>query len=116
LLTPQEIRDIGYDFEIGAHTLTHPGLPTISAKEAEREVVGSKTVLEQITGSAVNTFCYPRGAYTELHMELVKAAGYRYARTVRRYAFNVNNPYEQELHCIFMITDSDLTYGVLPVS
>lgn len=94
LLTPQEIRDIGYDFEIGSHTLTHPNLPTISEKEAEREVVGSKNVLEQITGGAVNSFCYPRGAYTELHVELVKAAGYRYARTVRRYTFNVNNPYE----------------------
>jgi peptidoglycan-N-acetylglucosamine deacetylase len=94
LLTPQEIRDIGCDFEIGAHTLTHPSLPTISEEEAKREVVGSKAVLEQITGSAVNTFCYPRGAYTELHVELVKAAGYRYARTVRRYAFSMNNPYE----------------------
>jgi len=94
LLTPQEIRDMACDFEIGAHTLTHRSLPTIPKEEAEREVVGSKTVLEQITGSAVNTFCYPRGAYTGLHVELVKAAGYRYARTVARYAFNVSDPYQ----------------------
>ncbi|MDR2984626.1 MAG: polysaccharide deacetylase family protein, partial [Nocardiopsaceae bacterium] len=88
------IRDIASDFEIGAHTLTHRSLPTISEEDAETEVVGSKTMLEQITGSAVNTFCYPRGAYTQLHMELVKAAGYRYARTVERYVFSVSDPYK----------------------
>ncbi len=93
LLTPQEIRDIGRDFEIGAHTLTHRSLPTISEEEADREVAASKTVLEQINGRAVNAFCYPRGAYTELHVQLVKAAGYRYARTVKRYTFNLNDPY-----------------------
>jgi peptidoglycan-N-acetylglucosamine deacetylase len=93
LLTPQEIRDIGCDFEIGAHTLTHRSLPTISEEEAEKEIIGSKTVLEQITGSAVNSFCYPRGDYTKLHVELVKAAGFRYARTVARHTFNMNNPY-----------------------
>jgi len=94
LLTPREVRDISCDFEIGAHTLTHRSLPTISAEEAEREVVGSKTVLEQMTGKAVNTFCYPRGDYTELHVKLVMAAGYRYARTVTRYTFDMNNPYK----------------------
>jgi peptidoglycan-N-acetylglucosamine deacetylase len=94
LLTPQEIRDIACDFEIGAHTLTHRSLPTISEEEAEREVIGSKTILEQITGSAVQTFCYPKGAYTELHVQLVKAAGFRYARTVARYTFDLTDPYQ----------------------
>jgi peptidoglycan-N-acetylglucosamine deacetylase len=94
LLTPAEIRDIASDFEIGAHTVTHRSLPMISPEEAEREILGSKTILEEITGSAVDTFCYPRGAYTDLHVELVKAAGYRYARTVERYAFDVKNPYK----------------------
>lgn len=94
LLTPQEIRDLSSEFEIGAHTLTHPRLPTISEVEAEREVTGSKNVLEQITGCAVDTFCYPYGSYKELHVQLVKAAGYRYARTVTRYRFDLNDPYE----------------------
>jgi peptidoglycan-N-acetylglucosamine deacetylase len=94
LLTPRAVSDISSDFEIGAHTLTHRSLPTISEEEAAREVAGSKAFLEQITGSPVTSFCYPRGAYTELHVEQVRAAGYRYARTVTRYAFNLNNPLE----------------------
>jgi peptidoglycan-N-acetylglucosamine deacetylase len=94
LLTHKEIRDINCDFEIGAHTLTHRSLPTISEEEAAAEVTGSKAILEQITGSAVDTFCYPRGAYTELHVALVKAAGFRYARTVARYNFSLDDPYK----------------------
>lgn len=94
LLTSHQIRGIADHFEIGAHTLTHRSLPTISISEAETEIVGSKMVLEYIVGSPVNTFCYPRGAYTGAHVQLVKAAGYRYARTVARYKFGVKNPYE----------------------
>jgi len=94
LLTSQEIRDLSHDFEIGAHSMTHRRLPTISAQQAETEIVDSKAVLEQITGKEVKTFCYPGGAYTQLHVQLVKDAGYRYARTVARYAFAVDAPYE----------------------
>lgn len=94
LLTEQEIRGIGHDFEIGAHTVTHRSLPTISQEEAEGEIVQSKEILEQITGKTVNTFCYPRGAYRESDVHLVEAAGYRYARTVARYTFGVDNPYK----------------------
>jgi peptidoglycan-N-acetylglucosamine deacetylase len=94
LLTPQEIRDIACHFEIGAHTVTHPSLPAISAEQALREIVESKVKLEQITGSAVNTFCYPRGDYTDLDVQLVKVAGFRYARTVERYTFSLNDPYK----------------------
>lgn len=94
LLTSQEIKNISRDFEIGAHTLTHPRLPTISERQAEEEIFGSKTVLEEITGEKVDAFCYPYGSYTKVHVQLVKNAGYRYARTVNRYKFGFDNPYE----------------------
>jgi len=94
LLTAQEVRDLGHDFEIGAHTLTHPRLPVISNEEAEKEIVGSKVALEQITGGTVSSFCYPYGSYTDVHVRLVRDAGYRYARTVARYEFRLDNPYE----------------------
>jgi peptidoglycan/xylan/chitin deacetylase (PgdA/CDA1 family) len=94
LLTLSEIRDINQDFEIGAHSMTHRRLPTISEQEAEREIVESKAVLEQVTGEEIKVFCYPGGAYTKLHVQLVKDAGYRYARTAARYAFTVDDTYE----------------------
>jgi peptidoglycan-N-acetylglucosamine deacetylase len=94
LLNSEEIRAISQDFEIGAHSMTHPRLPGISEQQAKREIVESKAVLEQVTGKEIKAFCYPGGAYTKLHVQLVKSAGYRYARTVSRYAFTVDDPYE----------------------
>ena len=94
LLTGPEIRDLGQDFEIGAHTMTHRRLPAISEQEAAHEIVESKAVLEQITGNEIKVFCYPGGEYTKSHVQQVKDAGFRYARTVDRYRFGVNDPYE----------------------
>jgi peptidoglycan-N-acetylglucosamine deacetylase len=94
LLPLPEVRDLSQDFEIGAHSMTHPRLPTISEQEAAREIHESKAVLEQVTGQEIKVFCYPGGAYTKLHVQQVKDAGYRYARTVDRYAFTVDDPYE----------------------
>ena len=94
LLTSQEIKNISHDFEVGAHTLTHPKLPMISEGQAEEEIFGSKAVLEEIVGEKVESFCYPYGLYTKAHVQLVRKAGYRYARTVERYKFGLDNPYE----------------------
>jgi peptidoglycan/xylan/chitin deacetylase (PgdA/CDA1 family) len=94
LLTQNEIREIGNDFEIGSHTVTHPRLPTISHNQARNEIVDSKAMLEDITGQAIGSFCYPGGAYTSVHPHLVRDAGYRFARTVMSYAFRVDEPYE----------------------
>ena len=94
LLTSQEVKNISRDFEIGAHTLTHPRLPMISAAQAEEEIFNSKALLEEVTGKEVETFCYPYGHYAKEHVQLVKNAGYRYARTVARYKFGLDDPYE----------------------
>jgi peptidoglycan-N-acetylglucosamine deacetylase len=94
LLTSPEIRDLSQDFEIGAHSMTHRRLPAISEQEAASEIIESKAVLEQITGKEIEVFCYPGGAYTKLHVQQVKNAGYRYARTVARHTFTVDDPYE----------------------
>ena len=93
-LNSQQVSDLSNAFEIGAHTLTHPRLPKLSLVDARREIAGSKAALEEITGKEIATFCYPGGAYTAAHVQMVKDAGYRYARTVGRYAFAVHNPYE----------------------
>jgi peptidoglycan-N-acetylglucosamine deacetylase len=94
LLSLPEVSDLSQDFEIGAHSMTHRRLPTISEQEAAREITESKAVLEEVIGKEITTFCYPGGAYTESHVQLVKDAGYRYARTVARYTFTVDDPYE----------------------
>lgn len=94
LLKQREIKEISNAFEIGSHTVTHPLLPTIPRSQAREEITDSKAILEDITGQEVVSFCYPGGAYTSVHPNLVKEAGYRFARTVIRYAFRVDEPYE----------------------
>lgn len=48
-------------FEMGAHSVTHQPLTRLSRSEVEREVLGSKEMIEQRLGQAVKTFAYPFG-------------------------------------------------------
>lgn len=88
LLKDEEIKKINSDFEIGAHTMTHPRLTKINEKEAFDEIMDSKKYLENITKKEIKCFCYPCGKYNKEIKELVKKAGFVYARTMRRFIFN----------------------------
>ena len=48
-------------FEIGAHSITHRPLTEIPQSEAEKEILESKTAIEDRLGQAVQTFAYPFG-------------------------------------------------------
>jgi len=50
-------------FEIGAHSVTHRPLTEIPQLEVEREMVESKTSIEDRLGHAVQTFAYPFGLF-----------------------------------------------------
>jgi len=63
------MRDSG--IEIGAHTLAHPDLTALDTAEIEREVRGSKEVIEGILGSRVSSFAYPYGKYDSRSREIV---------------------------------------------
>ncbi len=87
-LTRDEIRTLGETMEIGAHTMSHPQLPTLPDDEARKEIADSKVYLEEITGTPVVSFCYPRGEYEQKHVAMVRESGFRLARTVNRFAFD----------------------------
>ena len=84
-LSAEEIRQLAQDFEIGAHTMTHPHLSRLDATDARREIVASKKALEFITGKPVSSFCYPYGDYSEETKRLVREAGFSCARSVKRF-------------------------------
>ncbi|MDP7036228.1 MAG: polysaccharide deacetylase family protein [Planctomycetota bacterium] len=84
-LSDSEICDLAERHEVGSHTLTHPNLPDIDLSEAKREIVDSKTWLEDLTGRPISTFCYPRGLATPSLRDLVAEAGYGLGRTVETY-------------------------------
>ncbi|MCX5799068.1 MAG: polysaccharide deacetylase family protein [Proteobacteria bacterium] len=89
-LSDEEVKRISdAGFEIGAHSLSHRDLTTLSLTEAREEIRDSKAYLEDLLGRKVNMFCYPRGKYNGSIVELVKEAGFVGARTVEAFTFHV---------------------------
>lgn len=61
---------------IGSHTVTHPKLTAISAKEAARELVESRRQLEKWLGMEVKLFGFPFGDFNQSLIGLCHEAGY----------------------------------------
>lgn len=80
-----QIKKLSRDFEIGSHTMTHPVMTELTDRQIKSELVRSRDYLKKVTGKAVKSFCYPRGAYKQSMLPLVEAAGYTYARTTKNY-------------------------------
>jgi peptidoglycan/xylan/chitin deacetylase (PgdA/CDA1 family) len=91
-----ELRSLSSEgFEIGAHGFSHKHLWGLQAKELASEVGCCKPILEDILGTGVWMFCYPRGRYDSNVVRAVKDAGYRGARTVRMLATRLEfKPFE----------------------
>ena len=84
-LTPEQTRELSQDFEIGAHTMTHPLFSEISDAQVRAEMAESKTYLEKTIGRPVVSFCYPSGNFNTRHEKIVEEEGFILARTVRRF-------------------------------
>jgi len=91
LLSEKEIKNLAKDFEIGAHTLTHPHLSKIPLKKADYEIRESKKYLENLTGRKITSFCYPYGDYNQDVVNLVRKNGFTFARTIKRFTFSKQN-------------------------
>jgi peptidoglycan/xylan/chitin deacetylase (PgdA/CDA1 family) len=81
ILPETEIRALGTGFEIGSHTLNHVPLTQVDDGEAWEEIASGKRWLEDVTGGAMASFCYPRGKVSRRIAALVRRAGFRGART-----------------------------------
>jgi peptidoglycan/xylan/chitin deacetylase (PgdA/CDA1 family) len=80
-----EMRRLG--MTIGAHTVTHPNLPSAGLSAAREEIAGSKQRLEHQLGEPITLFSYPNGGaeryYTEDLQKVVADCGFRAATTSR---------------------------------
>jgi peptidoglycan/xylan/chitin deacetylase (PgdA/CDA1 family) len=68
--------------EIGAHTLNHPRLVSISPCEQQAEIAGSKAKLEAMLGRPIAGFAYPFGEkvdYSSDSVSFVRDAGFEWA-------------------------------------
>lgn len=77
----------GAGMEIGAHTVSHPILATLSDAQASAEIGASKSALEAIIDAPVRCFAYPNGKperdYDARHTAMVAAHGYSAAVATR---------------------------------
>lgn len=68
---------------IGAHTVHHPILARLEAKEAEQEIAGSREFLQALLSEPVSLFAYPNGKpendYRREHVEIVRRLGFKAA-------------------------------------
>ena len=89
-MTAAQLKDLyqaGY--EIGAHTVDHRDLASLTTDQQHTEIFQSKAALEKIIGVPVTAFCYPSGEFNATSLDLVKKAGFTSATTTQPGAVHV---------------------------
>jgi peptidoglycan/xylan/chitin deacetylase (PgdA/CDA1 family) len=83
LLDAGELRELAASpfIEIGSHTNTHADLSAATAEEAYREMVSSKSALEDLLQQQIDTFAYPKCGYSPACPDAARRAGYMVAVT-----------------------------------
>ena len=67
--------------EIGAHTINHANLASLSPADQTREILDSKTIIENELGVKITTFAYPYGRYSQATIDIALKAGFKSAVT-----------------------------------
>ncbi|MCK5146684.1 polysaccharide deacetylase family protein [bacterium] len=70
--------------EIGAHTMGHKIIARLSDRDIRKELIGSKKIIETMTGARCGHFCYPNGKpddFNDQCQRLVREAGFDSAST-----------------------------------
>lgn len=102
VLPPSRIRELGERFEIGSHTYDHCFLAQAGANESHFQITEGKRRLEDMLGKEVTGFCYPGGKYRQRDADMVRSAGFRYARTTMNLCFDSGDqPFEMPTTCQF---------------
>ena len=80
IVTAEELRALrGAGIEIGAHSVSHPDLSTLSYEQAREELAESKRQLEEVLEEPVEVAAYPFGRATEETARACRDAGFRAA-------------------------------------
>jgi hypothetical protein len=76
-LSAEDIRALDREgFEIGSHGMEHVPWTGLDDKALEREIAGSKAVLQEILGHEIHSAALPFGAYSRRVLAALRTAGY----------------------------------------
>ncbi|MDE5909010.1 MAG: polysaccharide deacetylase family protein [Lachnospiraceae bacterium] len=78
----REVRNLYQNHEVAGHGLYHGNPACIGSSTMLYETVEDKRRLETLTGELVRGYAYPFGESSETTKEILKLAGYHYARSV----------------------------------
>ena len=85
VMTEEQIRNwMQQGMDIQSHGLTHRNLAQLGETEVRQELTESRKILEQVTGKAIDYFCYPFGSFRRSTLDWVAEAGYRAAFSTMR--------------------------------
>lgn len=76
-LSDNQLRELAELGDVGSHTVSHSLLTKMSAEDARRELVDSKSWLQDVLGTDVTTFAAPGGAMDRRVADMALASGYR---------------------------------------
>ena len=71
-------------FNLGAHTKSHPNLNLLTESEVEAELLGSRDIINQISGADVRGFAMPAGFTPDYLPDMLKRHGFSYAMSTVR--------------------------------
>jgi peptidoglycan/xylan/chitin deacetylase (PgdA/CDA1 family) len=71
-----------HGWEVGGHGVTHARLPALQPGSMEEDIAQGRRIVEERTGSSVNSFAYPFGDFDRRCVEAVAACGFTSAWTM----------------------------------
>ncbi len=101
-LTWEEVRQLSIEplVTIGAHTMNHLSLKTLTDAELEYEITASRQELQAKTGKTMLHFAYPYGTHAEAHIREYKAARRHFTTAVLNYRGNISMGQRDYQECI----------------
>lgn len=95
VLDEAAIRRLTSRFEVGGHSIDHIVLHRLPIEEVARQIEGNRRWLEDVSGKPVRGFCYVRGRYNRAVTDVVRRAGFEYARTTESFQTSIGDePHE----------------------
>jgi peptidoglycan/xylan/chitin deacetylase (PgdA/CDA1 family) len=100
MMTSEQLKEAANTgFDIGAHTVNHPILKTLSDQKAAEEIAESRNILQGVLDRPIDLFAYPNGVpgtdYSARDAKLVADIGFKAAvSTQPGYSSSETNRYE----------------------